>query len=158
MKMDFNSLRQTFSVTPAIEVCFHRNAVSAVFWRSLPPSQEGAMRRVRIHAAPPHSDNLSVGYLEYGEHSGEGLVGLPYGCSFMLKFSKSVETLREEQRILGGVSALRLQGCKVSVPLTIEGIYSCRLPGNNFDTSFFIMEHCQKTPIGIADSIPTSIL
>ncbi len=130
---------------------------SNVFTRSPPLPQGGATRRVRIHVSPINSEKLSVGYLEYGEHSGAGLMGIPYGCSFMLKFSPSAEKLREEQHILGSVTALDLQRGKVSVPRPIEGIFNCRLPGANFDMSFFIMEHCQKTPIGIADSVPTTI-
>ncbi len=156
--MDFDSLRRTFSRTSTIKLCFDRfpsGYASHVFRRSPPLSQEGATRSVRIHVTPLNSEKLSVGYLEYGEHSGTGLMGIPYGRSFMLKFFRSAETLREEQRILGSVAALQ-QG-NVSVPRTIEGIYSCRLPGADFDSSFFIMEHCQRTPIGIADSIPTSI-
>ncbi len=148
--MDYDFLERTFSKTSAIELCF--DGLTSLCRRSPPLAQEGTTRRVRMHVAPLNSGRLSVAYLEYGKQSGEGLMGTPYGCSFMLKFSDSAEALRD---ILGGGAAL--QRDKVAVPRTTEGIYSGCALGSNFVTSFFIMEHYQKTPIGIADSIPTSI-
>ncbi|KAF8999576.1 hypothetical protein BDZ89DRAFT_722969 [Hymenopellis radicata] len=153
---NFSQVQHTIS--KASEIVVHLKAgispaTSLTCTRSPPLDRSGTTLHLRIHCRLRHSQKVFLCYLERSQDSPSG-AGEPYGIPFVIKFSQDIVKLREEEGILRRLSSLPpLENCQVYTPRSFGGVFVQDTDRPEFAKGFFLMEHCNKCPIGIADTI-----